>query len=393
MPAPKILFLSDSMPLGGGSTAILNLCEGLHKDATWNPYVAVFESPNTVGAEIQQRGYPLFGPCSGIIHEDRLARMLSICRTIQPQVIVAALGGSAFDFLRFTPKDCLRIAMIQSDAPNVYKQVIRYNPWIDVVVGVSQEICRKAKEALGTMKILVSHQPYGVPMPKAPSVPIRTKNLRVLYLGRLYEEQKRVSLMERIIRASLNSQFAIQWTIAGDGIELPRLRANFTDHPSQVSFLGEIPYSQVPELLAQNDVYFLCSDYEGLPLSMLESMGAGLVPVVSDLSSGISEVVNFKNGIRIPLHDEDGYLQALLNLAAKPDLLDEMATQSINAVRENFSIEAMTKRWLAMINVGRDVRIDWSNPICVTAPLELQSKILYRPIFKPLRRIIKKIIR
>ena len=379
------------MPLGGGSTSILNLCDGLRKDGTWEPHVAVFEAQNTVGDQICQRGHPVHGPCLGTLHEDRIAQMIGICREIQPQVIIAALGGAAFDFLRFAPTSCLRVAMIQSDDVNVYNQVIRYAPWIDVVVGVSQEICRKAKEALGTVKTAVSYQPYGVPMPEAPTVPVRASHLRVLYLGRLYEEQKRVSLMARIIRKSLESPFPIQWTIAGDGNELPGLQENFADHPERVTFLGEIPYPQVPGLFARHDVYFLCSDYEGLPLSLLEAMGAGLVPVVSDLPSGISEVVNPLNGIRIPINDEAGYLQSLLRLAAEPDSLDEMAGQAITAVRENFSVEAMTRRWLVMMNAcSCDTVVDWSKPIQLTPPLELQGKILFWPIFRPLRRLYKK---
>lgn len=379
------------MSLGGACTAILNLCEGLRSEGSWAPHVAVFGEIGTIGEQIAAKGHPVHGPCLGILHEDRIAQMLLICRNVQPQAIVATLGGDAFDFLRFAPTGCLRVAMIQSDDVNVYNQVIRYAPWIDVVVGVSQEICRKAKEALGTVTTTVSYQPYGVPMPEAPTVPVRASNLRVLYLGRLYEEQKRVSLMARIIRKSLESPFPIQWTIAGDGNELPRLRENFAAHPEQVSFLGEIPYPQVPELFARHDVYFLCSDYEGLPLSLLEAMGAGLVPVVSDLPSGISEVVNPLNGIRIPIDDEAGYLQGLLRLAAEPDSLDEMAGQAITAVRENFSVEAMTRRWLAMMNAGSsDSAVDWSKPIPLSPPLELQGKMLFWPIFRPLRRICKK---
>jgi glycosyltransferase involved in cell wall biosynthesis len=213
-----------------------------------------------------------------------------------------------------------------------------------------------------------------------------------LYLGRLYEEQKRVRLLERIIHYTLNSQFAIEWTIAGGGDELPRLRESFVNNQSQVSFLGEINYNIVPDILTKNDVYFLCSDYEGLPLSLLEAMGAGLVPVVSDLPSGVSDVVNLKNGLRIPIDDEVGYFQALLKLAARPDLLDEMAVKSITAVRDNFSIEAMTRRWLAMIEVGQDALVDWSKPVSVTAPLVLQNKILYQKAFKPLRRMLKRIL-
>lgn len=378
------------MPLGGGSTSILNLCDGLRRDGTWEPHVAVFESRGAVGDQIRQRGHSVHGPCHGILHEDRIAQMLDICRNIRPRVVVAALGGDSFDFLRFVPQDCLRVAMIQSDDIKVYNQVIRYASWIDVVVGVSLEICRKAKGALGNAKTLISYQPYGVPMGEEVSLPVRTDVLRVLYLGRVCEEQKRVALMSRIMRQSLDYPFPIRWTIAGDGDNLPKMRESFADRPQQVSFLGAIPYEQVPQLFARHDVYFLCSDYEGLPLSLLEAMGAGVVPVVSDLASGISEVVNQQNGIRVPIGDEAGYLQALFHLAERQDHLDGMAIHCIAAVRENFSVGSMASRWLNMItNHLASGQPDWSQKTKALPPLAYQNRLKYHPILKPFRRVAK----
>ena len=139
----------------------------------------------------------------------------------------------------------------------------------------------------------------------------------MLYLGRVIEEQKRIRLMARIMQATLEAGINLEWTIAGDGQDLGYLRNQFAASGSKVRFLGAVPYGEVPQVLAQHDVYFLCSDYEGLPLSLLEAMGAGLVPVVSDLPSGISEVVNDANGIRVAVADEGGYVRALTGLAVR----------------------------------------------------------------------------
>jgi len=47
----------------------------------------------------------------------------------------------------------------------------------------------------------------------------------------------------------------------------------------------------VPEFLLNNDVFVLLSDTEGLPLSLIEAMGHGLVPIASDIPSGVAELI------------------------------------------------------------------------------------------------------
>ena len=65
-----------------------------------------------------------------------------------------------------------------------------------------------------------------------------------------------------------------------------RLRAEGLE--LRVHLLGKRP--DVPDLLAAADLFVLPSHFEGLPLSVLEAMGAGL-PVVATRVSGTSEAV------------------------------------------------------------------------------------------------------
>ena len=52
-------------------------------------------------------------------------------------------------------------------------------------------------------------------------------------------------------------------------------------------------------------------------MSLLESMAHGLVPVVSDIESGIREVVDSNNGIRVAIDDIPGYAKAIIHLHEK----------------------------------------------------------------------------
>ena len=73
---------------------------------------------------------------------------------------------------------------------------------------------------------------------------------------------------------------------------------NVESHPENVFFWGNIPYSG--RQCRFFDVFMLPSDYEGLPIVILEAMSCGLPIVASDVG-GISEIVrDGENGYTLP---------------------------------------------------------------------------------------------
>jgi glycosyltransferase involved in cell wall biosynthesis len=390
--AKKLIVLSETLPLGGTATFVMNLSSGMSRRDDWSSIAAGLRGLNEIGTQIREAGLPILAPpASAVLHEERIEDLYHKCAALQARAVVAGLGSGAFDFLRYVPAGCLRIGMIQSDDACVYDLVECYLPWMDLVCGVSKEICRKMEARLTDQRVRVIHQPYGVPMPQTPVVSRTDGPMRILYLGRVIEEQKRVGLMSRVMKRTLESGADIRWTIAGDGPELEAMEREFSAHPERVTFTGNVPYQQVPALVAESDVYFLCSDYEGLPLSLLEAMGAGLVPVVSDLPSGISEVVNDRNGIRVPFHDESGYVEGLLRLAADPLGRETMAKAAAAEVRESHSTEAMVRRWVDMLETHLPDRPPVWKPACTaSAPMELDGQWMFSPAMRPVRRLLKK---
>jgi glycosyltransferase involved in cell wall biosynthesis len=388
---PRIIFLSGELSLGGGAIVVLNLCNGLRDSGHWQPVAAVFSRLGMIGDQIQASGHPIIGPFpNAVTHEDYVEMMFEACGSSTPAAIVANLGGDSFDFLRYVPDRVLRIGIIHSDDFHVYEMVNAYSAWIDVVVGVSEEICRKARTRLAGAPTKIVQIASGVPAPAQPRIRREDRELRVIYVGRIVEDAKRVSLMARVIRSSVAADKSIRWTLVGDGPDLPWMRRELSDLTDNVTFTGVMNYDQIPSILRQHDVFFLCSDYEGLPLSLIEAMGAGLAPVVSDLPSGISEAVNDANGIRVPVDREDLYVKALTDLAADPGQLVRLGQQAREDMLRNYSVQAMTSRWeslLANINDGADVT--WKLHERVTIPPIMRYRWYFHPRLRSARRLLK----
>jgi len=99
-----------------------------------------------------------------------------------------------------------------------------------------------------------------------------------------------------------------------------------------VVVLPVVPSERMQELYQSNDIFLFPSLMEGLPSVLLEAMASGM-PVITTETCGMPDVVEDGfNGLLIPPADAHAIEQAVLKLAASPELrkqLGEAAQQSM----------------------------------------------------------------
>jgi glycosyltransferase involved in cell wall biosynthesis len=392
--SPRVALVSGGLALGGSTTFLINLAGDLVRRGI-PVEVMSFERENPMAADFQRQNIPVH--CMDqlrMIFEDRLKIILQNLARFRPTVTVATLGADSFEVLRYLPKGVFRIGMGQSDDAVVYDMMRHYAPWMDLAGMVSQGMKQKAEAMLEFARMPVAHLPYGVPMRAAtePAARNPAAPLRILYLGRLWREQKRVQLFPEILAQLCASGIPFHWTIAGEGEERGFLEANMKpDSPHQtVSFAGSLRYADVPALLKQHDIFLLASDYEGLPLSLLEAMGDGLVPVVSDLASGIRDIVDADSGILVPVDDLAGYARAVIHLHSHRDELAAKSAAARARVKTEFSVEAMTDRWLAAFPKNIPAIGEWPERWDIRPPLPARWPAYFSPPLRVIRRLAAK---
>jgi glycosyltransferase involved in cell wall biosynthesis len=381
------------LKLGGTTTFLCNFGGELirrHVPAE----VLSFELENPLASDFARQNIPVTCLDDGRhIFEDQMGSALAALRAFRPTTVLATLGTPSFEVLRYVPAGVFRVGVAQSDDPPLYPGVARYAGHLDAVVVVSGAMKHKMLAQPALTAIPVHAIPYGVPMPDVGQIihPDAVRPLRILYLGRLVQEQKRVRLFPKILRSLCASGIPFHWTIAGDGPEMAFLKASMkTSSPGQqVTFLGPVAYANVPGVLRRHDVFLLASDYEGLPLSLLEAMGHGLVPVVSNLTSGIPEVVDETNGRLVPVDDVAGYARAIVHLHTHRAELAAKSAAARQRVQSEFSVTAMTDRWLAIIPPATLPAPTWLQADVIQAPLPSPRKFLFSPPVRPFRRLAK----
>jgi glycosyltransferase involved in cell wall biosynthesis len=136
--------------------------------------------------------------------------------------------------------------------------------------------------------------------------------------------------------------------IVGDGPEAERIRAE-AEARSVVPFV-HLPGARndVPPHLAAMDVFVLSSRMEGLPLSVLEAMAAGL-PVVAPAIGGIPGVIrDGETGFLYPQGDEAALAARLAALRADPAAARAVGARGRAHVQARHSSEAMASQYLEL---------------------------------------------
>jgi glycosyltransferase involved in cell wall biosynthesis len=143
---------------------------------------------------------------------------------------------------------------------------------------------------------------------------------------------------------------ALRFDLVGSGPELESSKAlaKSLGIAEQVSFLGD--RRDVPDLLARSQVFILSTHYEGLPISILEAMRAGL-PVVATSVNGIPEEVEHgKTGLTVPHQDVQALADALSILINSPDKRNQMGKAGRHKFEQEFTVERMVNNTKTIYN-------------------------------------------
>jgi glycosyltransferase involved in cell wall biosynthesis len=389
----RFALVTGVLDLGGTTTFLCNLAGELIRRGI-SAKVLSFASDNPLAADFQRLNIPVFATDEKkMIYEDRLLLILKEIAQFNATVALANLSAESFEVLRYMPEGVFRIGTAQADQEGVYNLLSHYAGEMDLLAAISDRIKQQLLARPEFSSLRVHYIPHGVPMPEsaAPRVPNTTAPLRILYLGRLQRVQKRVQLFPEIAQALQASIIPFRWTIAGAGPDKEWLESAMPKpgEGQSVSFPGKILYGDVPRVLADHDVFLLASDYEGQPLSLLEAMAAGLVPVVSDLPSGIREVVDASTGKLVPPENTKGYADAIVQLHRNRDELSRLSQNAQEKARREFTVSAMTDRWLAAVPPSPAAEISWPDKWKIKPILSASNPLWFTPPMRWLRRLIR----
>jgi glycosyltransferase involved in cell wall biosynthesis len=276
------------------------------------------------------------------------------------------------------------VQLLHGDHEYYYDLAEKHQTVIDVFVAYSLAMRDGLIRRLPHRRASIVHLPYGIPLPR------RIRNatsgpLRLVFSGRLEDGQKGVFYLPLIDALLAETGTEVVWTIIGGGPDAAELKRRWTS-TSRVRWLDTRPKDEVVDLLADQDVFVLPTRTEGFPVSLLEAMSAGLVSVVSDIPSGVPEVVRRgETGFLPAVGDVKAFAAAISLLANDRDLLERMSSAARAMVERDYDIRDRVADYQQLFARFAELR----RPRPASAPLHYGSRLDRPWIPNPLVRAIR----
>ena len=247
--------------------------------------------------------------------------------------------------MSYFPKSNKTVFFICHDKGFLYL-IKKYDFLIDVFIAHNIEIYENIRELLPQRLNDIHFIQHGVKIQDFSRSKNEDRKLNLVFLAR-HVKLKGIYDLPMINQGLLDKNIEVNWTILGDGEE----RENFINEVSGLSnFHFHIPKTdqEVIAVLKAQDIYILPSSHDGLPVSLLESMSVGCVPIVYNFSEGIKKVVTNDIGYVIDLYDVTGIVDKISILNNDRKLLFELSKNCIQKVEKEFNIKIQANMYFEL---------------------------------------------
>lgn len=346
----SVMFYTDARELGGAELSLGNLLSALSPriEAT------VAGTSAAVVARVAERrpaaATVVLPPIPGFQHVSAMLAHFRAFRRASPDVLhvnLNATGASPWAIAMGIAAPGVRVIAVEHLAHPIRRARRRWltkllSKKLAAHVAVGQKAARDVARFVGVAEGSVRAIRNGVPDVEQ-AVPARRTGPVVGTVGRL-DRQKGYDVLVQ----ALPQLPEVTAVVIGEGEERPQLVA--MAQRLGVAKRLELPgWSDEPRReLAAFDVFVLPSRFEGLPLSVIEAMLAGLPVVATDVGSVAEAVVDGSTGMLVPPDDVDALAGAIGALTGDAGLSRAMGARGRERALELFSVEAMAARYEAL---------------------------------------------
>lgn len=174
---------------------------------------------------------------------------------------------------------------------------------------------------------------------------------RIAFIGRIDFWQKRPDVLIKAFSIVHCKHPDYKLDVCGSGEGFERLKALVYELNLIDSVVLHGAVQNVKQIMMQDEIFVLTSDFEGIPNALLEAMAIGMPVVSTDCSPGGAALLieNGVNGILVPCADVNGVADGICKLIEDREFAKQLGTCARESVRK-FTPEKIIREWCCVIN-------------------------------------------
>ncbi|MBZ0242081.1 MAG: glycosyltransferase, partial [Bacteroidales bacterium] len=170
----------------------------------------------------------------------------------------------------------------------------------------------------------------------------KSETVKFVHLSCFEDKSKNISGLLNTLAALKKDRLAFECTLIGEGMDFERLKNHATtlNLNENLRFTGLLEGEELATTLAKADFMVMFSNYENMPVVILEALACGL-PVVATRVGGIPEMIDKENGLLVEPGDEAALKEAIRWMAEKHQQYDAKKLRA--SVADTYGFEAVGK--------------------------------------------------
>ncbi|MBL0926691.1 MAG: glycosyltransferase [Phycisphaerales bacterium] len=285
-------------------------------------------------------------------HTELLRSAREAIERLEPDIVLPNYSDITYCPAQLLHRRGVRVVSIAHTDEPYYRMLAETYRAADAYVGVSRATEEWLRPIAGERPL--ERIVYAVPVAERPRDVPRSGPLRIAYIGRMIEWQKRLSDFLTLVDHLEDRRCDYELHMVGDGMDYDRfLQSLWAKGPlrGRVVTHGRKTPEWVQAFLPTIDVSVLLSEYEGTSITMLEAMAFGVVPAVTTVSSGVDEWVrDDENGVTAPVGAPRVMAERLWLLSRRRDELARLGRAAWETARAKISMQAMGDRYEALFD-------------------------------------------
>lgn len=338
----RIMVLIDTLATGGAENVAVDLACGLDR-RRFAPHVVVTRSTGPLQQRLDRAGIPV----TVLNRTHRLAprAYLTARRIAKSSDVIHAHKFTSNAWAALLARDTGTPLVAHehnwSGTPSRLRATLNRR-WIGPVASTILCVSTPVQDQLSSsvsaadLRVLPNAAPLGVALSQAKAraaLDVSPDAFAVGIVARLSPEKNHELLLRAMARLNTDG-LELTLCVIGDGPRRTRLHALACElNLPNIRWMGDV--REAGSLVSAFDVAVLCSDWEGLPLAVLEAMAAG-VPTVATAVGALPELMSDGAGVLVAPGDVSALADAIRTLHDEPTTAALIGAAGRRRVRDHY---------------------------------------------------------